>query len=223
VWPQLRRCLQCYSEASTNVGLSSLFSKCLVKIVSDVVLPIPGFIPSRNAHPSIPRKRASGHPGTCGNPLLATDSGWKPDGVAGTTGLCSQGHGVARSTAPAARYYRSWETPLWFYQTTRRHGPQDSVVRKNCGSSGILHVITAVLLSEFMLFVVVWSARACSWTGRSAHCTGLPYEVRVCAVLVTHSTKRCLGPRGRTRSAQDRNLYGVLLAVQTVCLLISVP
>jgi len=103
VWLQLRRCLQCYSEASTNVGLSSLFSKCLDKTVSDVVLPISGFIPSRNAHPSIPRKRTSGYPGTCGNPLLATDSGWKPDGVAGTTGLCSQGHGVARSAAPAAR------------------------------------------------------------------------------------------------------------------------
>ena len=72
VWPQSRRCLQCYTEASTNVGLNCLFSKCLEKIVSGLVLPVPGFIPSRNAHPSIPRKHASGHSGTCGNPTITS-------------------------------------------------------------------------------------------------------------------------------------------------------
>ena len=59
VWPQVRRCLLYYSDASTNVALNNLFWKCLERIVSGVAPPNSGFIPSV--------KRASVHPCTCGN------------------------------------------------------------------------------------------------------------------------------------------------------------
>jgi hypothetical protein len=66
-------------------------------------------------------------------PLLPTDSGWKPHGVAGTTGLWREGHGLASSAAPVAvtRRLHVLRKMMWFYLTTRRHCTQDSVVQIN--------------------------------------------------------------------------------------------
>ena len=105
-----RRRLLCYSEASPNVPLNSLFQNASRRISQ--VCPSPDSIPSRNAHPYIPGKHASAHPGTCGNATVTgychrrTGSRWKPHSVADTTGLWGEGDGVAAFT--------SWATLLQF-------------------------------------------------------------------------------------------------------------